>query len=132
MAAKLKGLRLDAEEAELRVRLQSLAVELEAKLGEKELLARTSESLADEVDARPHAHARAARRRCSPSRPQVTPQVKTAKEAVCFQVSIVRRRRHARIRRSARINLAALCRKHLAGRYKIEIVDVSKAIRIGH
>jgi len=45
VAAKLKRLRLDAEEAELRVRLQSLAVELEAKLGEKELLARTTASL---------------------------------------------------------------------------------------
>ena len=45
VAAKLKRLRLDAEEAELRVRLQSLAVELEAKLEEKELLARTTASL---------------------------------------------------------------------------------------
>ena len=45
VAAKLKRLRLEAEEAELRVRLQSLAVELEAKLGEKELLARTTASL---------------------------------------------------------------------------------------
>jgi circadian clock protein KaiB len=26
----------------------------------------------------------------------------------------------------ARVNLGALCRKHLAGRYKIEIVDVCK------
>jgi circadian clock protein KaiC len=45
VAAKLKRLRLDAEEAELRVRLQSLGVELEAKLGEREILDRTTESL---------------------------------------------------------------------------------------
>jgi circadian clock protein KaiC len=45
VAAKLKRLRLDAEEAELRVRLQSLGVELAAKLGERENLDRTTESL---------------------------------------------------------------------------------------
>ena len=45
---KLKRVRLDAEEAELRVRLQSLIVELEAKGVEKELLARTAASLAKE------------------------------------------------------------------------------------
>jgi circadian clock protein KaiC len=45
VAAKQKRLRLDAEEAELRVRLHSLGVELDAKLGEKELLARTREGL---------------------------------------------------------------------------------------
>jgi circadian clock protein KaiC len=48
VAAKLKRVRLDAEEAELRVRLQSLIVELEAKGVEKELLARTAVSLASE------------------------------------------------------------------------------------
>lgn len=45
VAAKLEHLRLDAEEAELRARLHALGVELDAKLGEKELLARTSERL---------------------------------------------------------------------------------------
>jgi circadian clock protein KaiC len=48
VAGKLKRVRLDAEEAELRVRLQSLEVELEAKGVEKELLARTAASLANE------------------------------------------------------------------------------------
>jgi len=48
VAAKLKRLRLDAEEAELRVRLKSLSMELEAKLGEKELLERTTASIATE------------------------------------------------------------------------------------
>ena len=48
VASKLKRVRLDAEEAELRVRLQSLVVELEAKGVEKELLARTAASLASE------------------------------------------------------------------------------------
>jgi circadian clock protein KaiC len=50
VAAKLKRVRLDAEEAELRVRLQSLVVELEAKGVEKELLERTAASLASESD----------------------------------------------------------------------------------
>ncbi|MDP2708414.1 MAG: ATPase domain-containing protein, partial [Burkholderiales bacterium] len=44
VAAKLKRVKLDAEEAELAVRLKSLQVELLAKQGEKELLARTTES----------------------------------------------------------------------------------------
>jgi circadian clock protein KaiC len=48
VAGKLKRVRLEAEEAELRVRLQSLQVELEAKSGEKELLARTAASLENE------------------------------------------------------------------------------------
>jgi len=43
-AARVKRLRLDAEAAELRVRLHSLSVELDAKLGEKALLARTMEN----------------------------------------------------------------------------------------
>jgi circadian clock protein KaiC len=48
VAAKLKRLRLDAEEAELLVQLRSLRVELEAKHVEKALLARTTESRNDE------------------------------------------------------------------------------------
>jgi circadian clock protein KaiC len=48
IASKLKRVRLDADEAELRVRLQSLIVELEAKGVEKELLVRTAESRANE------------------------------------------------------------------------------------
>ncbi len=44
VATRLKGVRLDAEEAELVVRLKSLNVELAAKLAEKALLARTSQS----------------------------------------------------------------------------------------
>lgn len=43
VAAKLKRVRLDAEEAELVVRVKSLQVELEAKQVEKALLARTTE-----------------------------------------------------------------------------------------
>jgi circadian clock protein KaiC len=43
VAAKLKRVRLDAEEAELEVRMKSLRVELEAKQVEKALLARTTE-----------------------------------------------------------------------------------------
>src|SRR6185312_9153868 len=43
VAAKLKRVRLDAEEAELVVRVKSLQVELEAKQVEKALLARTAE-----------------------------------------------------------------------------------------
>jgi circadian clock protein KaiC len=39
----LKRVRLDAEEAELEVRVKSLHVELEAKQVEKALLARTAE-----------------------------------------------------------------------------------------
>lgn len=50
VAGKLKRVRLDAEEAELRVRMQSLLVELEAKGVEKELLDRTAASLASESD----------------------------------------------------------------------------------
>jgi len=42
VAAKLKRIRLDADEAELRVRMKSLTAELEAKQVEKELLARTT------------------------------------------------------------------------------------------
>ncbi len=44
----IKRLRLDAEEAELRVRLQSLRTELQAKRAEKRLLAQTVESGKDE------------------------------------------------------------------------------------
>ena len=44
VATKLKRVRLDAEEAELEVRMKSLQVELEAKQVEKALLARTTES----------------------------------------------------------------------------------------
>jgi circadian clock protein KaiC len=43
VAARLKRVRLDAEEAELEVRVKSLAVELEAKQVEKALLVRTTE-----------------------------------------------------------------------------------------
>jgi circadian clock protein KaiC len=43
VAGKLKRVRLDAEEAELEVRVKSLQVELEAKHVEKALLARTTE-----------------------------------------------------------------------------------------
>ena len=43
VAAKLKRVRLDAEEAELEVRMKSLQVELQAKQVEKALLARTAE-----------------------------------------------------------------------------------------
>ena len=43
VAGKLKRVRLDAEEAELGVRVKSLQVELEAKQVEKALLARTTE-----------------------------------------------------------------------------------------
>jgi circadian clock protein KaiC len=48
VAGKLKRVRLDAEEAELVVRLKSLGVELEAKKMEKLLLVRTAESTRDE------------------------------------------------------------------------------------
>jgi circadian clock protein KaiC len=44
VAAKLKRVRLDAEEAELEVRVNSLRVELAAKQVEKELLARTTKT----------------------------------------------------------------------------------------
>jgi circadian clock protein KaiC len=43
VAGKLKRVRLDAEEAEIEVRMKSLQVELQAKQVEKALLARTSE-----------------------------------------------------------------------------------------
>jgi circadian clock protein KaiC len=43
VAGKLKRVRLDAEEAELEVKMKSLQVELEAKQVEKALLARTTE-----------------------------------------------------------------------------------------
>jgi circadian clock protein KaiC len=49
VAGKLKRVRLDAEEAELEVRMKSLRVELEAKQVEKALLARTTESDKGEV-----------------------------------------------------------------------------------
>jgi circadian clock protein KaiC len=48
VAGKHKRVRLDAEVAELRVRMQSLVVELEAKGVEKELMARTAASLVNE------------------------------------------------------------------------------------
>lgn len=48
VAGKLKRVRLEADEAELRVRLQSLMVELESKGVEKELLARTATARATE------------------------------------------------------------------------------------
>jgi circadian clock protein KaiC len=48
VAAKLKRVRLDAEEAELEVRLKSLQTELVAKQVEKTLLSRTAESRAQE------------------------------------------------------------------------------------
>jgi circadian clock protein KaiC len=48
-AAKLKRVRLDAEEAELDVRVQSLQTELVAKQVEKALLARTTESSKGEL-----------------------------------------------------------------------------------
>ncbi|RFC34036.1 MAG: circadian clock protein KaiC [Candidatus Nitrotoga sp. SPKER] len=49
VAAKLKRVRLDAEEAELEVRVKSLQTELLAKQVEKELLVRTTESLKGEI-----------------------------------------------------------------------------------
>lgn len=49
VAAKLKRVRLDAEEAELEVKVKSLKVELEAKQVEKALLARTTESRKGEL-----------------------------------------------------------------------------------
>ena len=49
VAGKLKRVRLDAEEAELEVRVKSLQAELEAKQVEKALLARTTESREGEL-----------------------------------------------------------------------------------
>jgi circadian clock protein KaiC len=49
VAGKLKRVRLDAEEAELEVRVKSLLVELEAKQVEKALLARTTETRKGEL-----------------------------------------------------------------------------------
>jgi circadian clock protein KaiC len=49
VASRLKRVRLDAEEAELEVRVKSLNVELQAKQVEKALLARTTETLKGEV-----------------------------------------------------------------------------------
>jgi circadian clock protein KaiC len=49
VAAKLKRVRLDAEEAELEVRVKSLQTELLAKQVEKELLVRTTESRKGEI-----------------------------------------------------------------------------------
>jgi circadian clock protein KaiC len=49
VAGRLKGVRLDAEAAELEVRAKSLQVELEAKKVEKALLARTTESRRGEL-----------------------------------------------------------------------------------
>ncbi len=48
VAGKLKRVLLDAEEAELAVRMKSLGVELEAKQMEKQLLVRTTESTRNE------------------------------------------------------------------------------------
>ncbi|APW40148.1 hypothetical protein RD110_25515 [Rhodoferax koreense] len=52
VAGKLKRVRLDAEEAELEVRVKSLQVELVAKQVEKALLARTTESRERELSRR--------------------------------------------------------------------------------
>jgi circadian clock protein KaiC len=49
VAGKLKRVRLDAEEAELLVRVKSLQIELEAKQVEKALLARTTETRRGEL-----------------------------------------------------------------------------------
>ena len=49
VAARLKRVRLDAEEAELEVRVKSLRVELAAKHVEKELLTRSTESRQGEL-----------------------------------------------------------------------------------
>lgn len=49
VAGKLKRVRLDAEEAELEVRLKSLQVELVAKQAEKALLARTTKGQEGEL-----------------------------------------------------------------------------------
>ncbi len=49
VAGKLKRVRLDAEEAELEVRLKSVQTELLAKQVEQELLVRTTESRKGEV-----------------------------------------------------------------------------------
>jgi circadian clock protein KaiC len=49
VAGRLKRVRLDAEEAELEVRVKSLQVELEAKQVEKALLARTTETQKGEL-----------------------------------------------------------------------------------
>lgn len=54
VAGKLKRVRLDAEEAELEVRVKSLQVELVAKQVEKALLARTKESGERELVRRRH------------------------------------------------------------------------------
>jgi circadian clock protein KaiC len=48
-AAKLKRVKLDAEEAELEVRLKSLQVELVAKQVEKDLLTRTKQNREGEL-----------------------------------------------------------------------------------
>jgi circadian clock protein KaiC len=54
MASKLNGVRLDAEEAELEVRLKSLQTELAAKQVEKALLTRTTASQEDEINRGDH------------------------------------------------------------------------------
>jgi circadian clock protein KaiB len=55
----------------------------------------------------------------------VTAQVKTAKAPVCFQFRLYVAGDTPNSAR-ARMNLGALCRKHLMGCYKIQIVDVFK------
>ena len=49
VAGRLKRVKLDAEEAELEVRVKSLQVELVAKQAEKALLARTAKSRVGEL-----------------------------------------------------------------------------------
>jgi len=53
-AGRLKSLRLDAEEAEIEVRLKSLHTELVAKRAEKALLTRTAASQEDQVNRGDH------------------------------------------------------------------------------
>jgi circadian clock protein KaiB len=55
----------------------------------------------------------------------VTPQVKRSNAAECFHFRLYVAGDTPNSER-ARVNLGALCRKHLVGRYKIQVVDVCK------
>ena len=55
----------------------------------------------------------------------MTPQTKASRAAVCFNFRLYVAGDTPNSER-ARVNLGALCRKYLMGRYKIQIIDVFK------
>ncbi len=120
VARKLKRVTLDAEQAELEVRMKAVQTELIAKQVEKSLLGRTTASRKSEV-LRGTTCACANCAAAMPPPHGESDPVMSRRAKFKFRLYVAADTANSM---QAMANLSALCREHLAGRHEIEIVDV--------